>query len=143
MEKYDPTLRERLSADPEISRVGIYMAGDGYINKVPASLTSFGQGALAFSHINLTSGEAVNAAHFANNGCIANEQARIKYQHQLGDTVVFQQNQHSYTCRISAFAYDYGNTALSLLVVRAKHASEPAALASVWLVAEPEAASAP
>lgn len=116
VEQFDPTLRERLSADPAISRVGIYMASDGYIGKVPAAIESFGQGALAFSHINLTSGEAVNAAHFANNGCIANEQARIKYQHQLGDTVVFQQNQHSYTCRISAFAYDYGYTALSLLV---------------------------
>lgn len=115
VDKYDPDLRARLNAEPNIKRVGIYMAGDGYLNKVPATLASFGQGYQSFTHINLTSGEAVNASHFANNGCIANEQATIKYNHQLGDIVTFKQNQHSFQCRISGFAYDYGNTALSLI----------------------------
>ena len=31
-----------------IKRVGIYMAADGYLDKVPASLASFGQGHEAF-----------------------------------------------------------------------------------------------
>ncbi|MDX1539483.1 ABC transporter permease [Arsukibacterium sp.] len=115
VEQYQPELRARLKADPDIKRVGIYMAGDGYVNQVPATLASFGTGQQSFAHINLTSGDAVNAGHFANNGCIANEQARIKYKHQPGDMVAFHQNQHIFECRISAFAYDYGNTALSLI----------------------------
>lgn len=115
VDKYEPSLRERLNADPSTNRVGIYMAGKGYLNKVPASLISFGQGHIAFSHINLTSGETVNASHFENNGCIANEQAAIKYNYQLNDTVAFKQNQHTFNCRISAFSYDYGNTALALI----------------------------
>jgi putative ABC transport system permease protein len=115
VDKYDPDLRARLNAEPHIKRVGIYIAGDGYLNRVPATLASFGQGHQSFAHINLTSGETVNASHFANNGCIANEQATIKYNHQLDDIVTFKQNQHSFECRISAFAYDYGNTALSLI----------------------------
>ncbi|WP_105167630.1 ABC transporter permease [Pseudoalteromonas sp. T1lg23B] len=115
VDKYDPELRARLSADDLTERVGIYMASNGYINKIPAKLTSFGQGQLAFAHINLTSGEAVNASHFANNGCIANEQATIKYHYRLGDKITFKQNQHTFECRISAFTYDYGNTALGLI----------------------------
>ena len=115
VEQYQPDLRARLKADPVIKQVGIYMAADGYVNQIPATLASFGTGYQAFSHINLTSGDAVNAGHFANNGCIANEQARIKYKHQVGDIVAFHQNQHTFECRISAFAYDYGNTALSLI----------------------------
>ncbi|OHU95640.1 FtsX-like permease family protein [Pseudoalteromonas byunsanensis] len=115
VDKYEPQLRARLSADSHIKRVGIYMASNGYINKVPAKLASYGQGHQAFAHINLTSGEAVNASHFANNGCIANEQATIKYHFQLGDTVVFKQNQHTFECRIAAFTYDYGNTSLALI----------------------------
>lgn len=115
VDKYDPDLRARLNSDPDIKRVGIYMAGDGYLNRVPATLASFGQGHQSFAHISLTSGEAVNTSHFANNGCIANEQATIKYNYQLDDIVTFKQNQHSFECRISAFAYDYGNTALSLI----------------------------
>ncbi|WP_445946309.1 FtsX-like permease family protein [Shewanella sp.] len=112
---YDPELRARLNTDTNIKRVGIYMAGDGYLNKVPTKLASFGQGYEAFAHINLTSGEAVNASHFANNGCIANEQATIKNGYQLGDIVTLTQNQHVFECRISAFSYDYGNTALGLI----------------------------
>lgn len=115
VDHYDPALRARLSADPSINRLGIYLASNGYLNKIPATLVSFGQGHAAFAHINLTSGAAVSAAHFANQGCIANEQASIKYGYQLGDNLSFQQNQDVFSCRISAFYYDYGNTALSLL----------------------------
>lgn len=115
VDNYDPQLRERLENDKQIKRVGIYMAGDGYINKMPATLVSYGQGYQAFSHINLTSGLPVSAGHFTDNGCIANEQAAIKYGYKLDDRVHFQQNQHEFICRISAFAYDYGNTALSLM----------------------------
>lgn len=117
VDKYQPTLRAQLSNDPDIERVGIYVASDGYIQKVPTILKSFGNSADAFSHINLTSGEHVNQAHFANSGCIANEQALIKHGIQLGDAVIFKQNQHSFLCRISAFAYDYGNTALGLITL--------------------------
>ncbi len=115
VDQYDPDLRARLNTDAYISRVGIYLAGNGYLNKVPARLVSFGQDDAVFAHISLTSGESVNSSHFANNGCIANEQAAILYDYQLDDTVTFKQNQHSFECRISAFSYDYGNTALSLL----------------------------
>jgi putative ABC transport system permease protein len=117
VDKYQPKLRTQLSNDPDIERVGIYMASDGYIQKVPTILKSFGNSADAFSHINLTSGERVNQAHFAKRGCIANEQALIKHGIKLGDTVMFKQNQHSFLCRISAFAYDYGNTALGLITL--------------------------
>lgn len=116
VDHYDPQLRERLENDKHIDRVGIYMAGDGYINKMPATLVSYGQGHEAFTHINLTSGQPVSAGHFADNGCIANEQAAIKYGYKLDDRVRLKQNQHQFECRISAFAYDYGNTALSLII---------------------------
>ncbi len=127
VDHYDPQLRERLKNDKNIERVGIYMAGDGYINKIPATLVSYGQGPAAFAHINLTSGQPVSAEHFAvhfgedfaqhraERGCITNEQAAIKYGYKLNDRVRFLQNQHQFVCRISAFAYDYGNTALSLI----------------------------
>jgi putative ABC transport system permease protein len=117
VDKYQPELRAQLNSDSDIQRVGIYMASDGYINKMPTILKSFGNSADAFSHINLTTGEPVSASHFTNNGCIANEQALIKHGIQIGDTVQFKQNQHSFLCRISAFAYDYGNTALGLITL--------------------------
>ncbi|MBV2129630.1 FtsX-like permease family protein [Arsukibacterium indicum] len=125
IEQYQPELRARLAADPDIKQVGIYMSGDGYVNQVPATLASFGNGQQSFAHINLTSGDAVNAGHFANNGCIANEQASIKYKHQLGDMLAFKQNQHIFACRISAFAYDYGNTALSLIIEEQRLQASP------------------
>ena len=115
VDKYDPAFRSQLNADPYIKRVGIYMAGKGYLNKVPATLASFGKNEQAFEHISLTSGEAVKDSNFANNGCIANEQASIKYNYQLGDTITFKQNQYTFRCRISAFSYDYGNTSLGLI----------------------------
>ncbi|ALO41718.1 FtsX-like permease family protein [Pseudoalteromonas phenolica] len=117
VDKYQPELRANLSNDVDIQRVGIYMASNGYIDTMPAKLASFGNSAEAFSHINLTSGKSVSAAHFTNNGCIANEQALIKHDIKLNDTVTFKQNQHSFLCRISAFAYDYGNTALGLITL--------------------------
>ncbi|MCL1079305.1 FtsX-like permease family protein [Parashewanella spongiae] len=115
LDKYDPVLRASLNEDSYINHVGIYMASKGYIDKIPSTLASFGQGHLAFSHISLTSGEKINASHFADNGCIANEQAAIIYNYQLGETVTFKQNQHTFECRISAFSYDYGNTSLGLI----------------------------
>ena len=117
VDKYQPKLRANLSNDIDIQRVGIYMASNGYIDAMPAKLASFGNSADAFSHINLTTGKSVSATHFTNNGCIANEQALIKHGIKLGDTVLFRQNQHSFLCRISAFAYDYGNTALGLITL--------------------------
>ncbi len=125
IQQYDPALRQRLTEDPDVARVGIYRVGDGYIDKTPATLTSFGDDALAFSHLSLTSGAMVSAAHFANHGCIANEQMHIKYRYQLGDPVVFQQNQHQVTCRISAFAYDYGNTRMNLFVTENRMSESP------------------
>lgn len=115
VENYQPSFRAELMADDRVARVGIYMAATGYINNIPADLISFGQGGQAFSHISLLSGQAVGLEHFAEQGCVANEQAKIKYGYQLGDTVAFQQNQHSLYCRITGFYYDYGNTSLALL----------------------------
>lgn len=117
VDKYHPELRTHLNSDSDIQRVGIYMASNGYIDTMPAKLASFGNSADAFSHINLTTGEPISAAHFTNNGCIANEQALIKHGIKLGDTVLFKQNQYSFLCRISAFAYDYGNTALGFITL--------------------------
>ena len=117
VDKYQPELRVQLNNDPDIKQVGIYMASNGYIDSMPAKLASFGNSSDVFSHINLTTGKPVSAAHFANNGCIANEQALIKHGAKLGDNVLFKQNQHSLLCRISAFAYDYGNTALGLITL--------------------------
>lgn len=117
VDTYQPEQRERLNTDPDIARVGIYMASNGYIDKMPAKLASFGNSPSAFSHINLTTGDPVTQAHFADNGCIANEQALIKHGIALGETVLFKQNQHHFLCRISAFAYDYGNTALGLITL--------------------------
>ncbi|WP_372766589.1 FtsX-like permease family protein [Pseudoalteromonas sp.] len=117
VDKYQPELRAQLNNDPDIQQIGIYMASNGYIDSMPAMLASFGNSSDAFSHINLTTGKPVSAAHFADNGCIANEQALIKHGTKLGDHVLFKQNQHSFLCRISAFAYDYGNTALGLITL--------------------------
>lgn len=117
VDKYQPELRVLLNNDPDIKQVGIYMASNGYIDSMPAKLASFGNSSDVFSHINLTTGKPVSAAHFANNGCIANEQALIKHGVKLGDNVLFKQNQHSLLCRISAFAYDYGSTALGLITL--------------------------
>ena len=125
IDQFDPALRHRLNNDRDIQRIGIYMAADGYIQNIPARLASFGNGKLDFSHINLTSGEAVEALHFANNGCLANEQTAIKYGYALGEQIAFKQNQHVFTCRISGFYYDYGNTALSLLVEESTIKSSP------------------
>ena len=121
----EPVLRERLTQDPSIKRVGIFMGGDGYIDQIPANLVSYGQVSAAFSHINLTSGEPVSAEHFAENGCIANEQTAIKYGYQRHDQIRFVQNQQVFACRISAFAYDYGNTALNLIIEEQKLRSSP------------------
>lgn len=115
VDNYDPQLRERLEKNKHIERVGIYMAADGYLNNMPTTLISYGEEPAAFSHINLTLGQPVSAKHFANSGCIANEQAAIKYGYKLGDRLRFAQNQHEFVCRITAFAYDYGNTALSII----------------------------
>ena len=125
VDRYDPQLRARLTTDKHIERVGIYLAAEGYLNKIPTSLISYGQEDAAFSHINLTSGQPVSTEHFADNGCIANEQAAIKYGYQRDDIVHFQQNQHEFSCRISAFAYDYGNTALSLITQEHRMSASP------------------
>ncbi|MDP5035900.1 MAG: ABC transporter permease [Alishewanella sp.] len=112
----DPALRQRLAMDTQVARVGIYMAAAGYIDKTPTRLISYGDGDEAFSHISLTSNQPVSAENFAEQGCIANEQAAIKEGYKINDRVRFVQNQHEFACRISAFAYDYGNTALSLII---------------------------
>lgn len=132
VDKYQPEMRANLNGDADIQRAGIYMASNGYIDAMPAKLASFGNSVDAFSHINLTSGKRVNQAHFANSGCIANEQALIKHGIKLGDTVIFKQNQYSFLCRISAFAYDYGNTALGLITLEESIKKKPITLASVW-----------
>ena len=125
VDKYQPEMRANLNDDADIQRVGIYMASNGYIDAMPAKLVSFGNSPDTFSHINLTTGEPVSASHFANNGCIANEQAHIKHDIKLGDTVLFKQNQYSFLCRISAFAYDYGNTALGLITLEGNIKQSP------------------
>ncbi|REL28904.1 ABC transporter permease [Thalassotalea euphylliae] len=113
--------RAVLNAQPEVSQVSVYFQSDGEVAKLPAKLASFGNSEQHYQHISLTSGEQVNASHFANHGCLANEQAYIKFAVELGDIVDFRQNERVFPCRISGFFYDYGNPLISLFTLEPRH----------------------
>ena len=120
-ENVNADFRAVLSAQPEVSQVSVYFQSDGEVAKLPAKLASFGESAQHYQHISLTSGEQVNASHFANHGCLANEQAYIKFGIKLGDIVDFRQNERVFPCRISGFFYDYGNPLISLFTLEPRH----------------------
>ncbi|MBA6379966.1 MULTISPECIES: ABC transporter permease [unclassified Colwellia] len=116
-DKLDNTLRQALTNLPEVEKLSIYMQSDGDVNKVPANLASFGNSFEHYQHISLTSGSAINVENFYGQGCLANEQSKIKFNYSLNDVMVFKQNSTKFTCRITGFFYDYGNPRISLLTL--------------------------
>jgi len=113
----DSKLRLALSNLPEVEKLSIYMESDGKVSNVPANLSSLGANAEHYQHISLTSGLAITEDNFTANGCLANEQSKIKFGYSLNNSVVFKQNLNTYSCRITGFFYDYGNPRMSLLTL--------------------------
>ena len=122
-DKQDPNLRQRLSNLPEVAILSIYMKSEGQVNNVPAKLSSFGDGFKHYQQISLTSGSAISNMNFIDNGCLANEQSKIKFGFSLGDMAIFEQNSTQFNCRITGFFYDYGNPSMSLLTVEKRQKS--------------------
>ncbi|REL29332.1 ABC transporter permease [Thalassotalea euphylliae] len=120
-DKVTAEFRAMLSSQPEVKQVSVYFQSDGEVQTLPAKLASFGDSHLDYQHISLTSGKPVNISHFAENGCLANEQASIRFGIKLGDIVLFKQNAIDFPCRISGFFYDYGNPLMSLFTLEARH----------------------
>ncbi len=115
--KYDNTLRESLSALPQVKQLSIYMQSEGKVNNLPARLTSFGETYRHYQHISLVSGQLLSQKNFEQQGCLANEQSKIKFGIVLGDGVEFKQNSVTFNCRITGFFYDYGNPSMLLLTL--------------------------
>ncbi|KPH94727.1 ABC transporter permease [Pseudoalteromonas porphyrae] len=119
----DSTLRDTLSSESGVKLLSIYMQSEGNVDQIPAKLASFGEGSQHYQHISLTSAKLVTEDDFSNEGCLANEQSKIKFGFSLGNKVVFKQNATRFTCRITGFFYDYGNPAISLLTQEKRHKS--------------------
>ncbi len=120
-DKFDESLRQTLNNLPEVEQLSIYMKSEGMVNKVPAKLSSFGDSFEHYQQISLTSGLAITDKNFADKGCLANEQSKIKFGFALGDVAVFKQNLTDFNCRITGFFYDYGNPSMSLLTLENRH----------------------
>ncbi len=116
-ETLNHTLRNELSALPEVALLSVYTQSEGKLKNLPAQLGSFGDSAKHYQHIALTDGGFASEGSFANNGCIANEQSYIKFGIALGSEVTFTQNATQFSCRITGFFYDYGNPSMFLLTL--------------------------
>ena len=117
----DETLRQQLANQPEVKKLSIYLQSEGKINEMPAKLASFGPTYQHYQQISLTSGEKVNAQHFIDSGCLANEQSYIKFNMAIGSTIQFVQNSTTFSCRIAGFYYDYGNPGISIITLENRH----------------------
>lgn len=122
-DKLDHNLRQTLSNLPEVAILSIYMKSEGKVNTVPAKLSSYGDGFKHYQQISLTSGSAISDINFMDNGCLVNEQSKIKFGFSLGDMAIFEQNSTQFNCRITGFFYDYGNPSMSLLTVEKRQKS--------------------
>jgi putative ABC transport system permease protein len=116
-DKIDTNLRQTLSNLPEVEQLSIYMKSEGKVNNVPTKLSSLGESFTHYQHISLTSGLAISDVNFTDEGCLANEQSKIKFGFTLDDVAVFEQNLTRFNCRITGFFYDYGNPSMSLLTL--------------------------
>lgn len=116
-DKLDKDLRLKLSNLSEVKKLSVYIRSEGKVKNIPAYLSSFGDNFQHYQHISLTSGSLVSAKNFTGNGCLANEQSKIKFGFSLGHVAVFEQNKTKFNCRITAFFYDYGNPAIALLTL--------------------------
>lgn len=121
----DDKLRRELQAHKATDIISIYKHSDGYVEALPATLASFGDQVENYQHIRLTSGESASLSHFANSGCLANEQSLIKFGLNLNQTIRFTQNDTEFVCRITGFFYDYGNPQISLLTTEKRHSISP------------------
>lgn len=119
----DKNLRATLSQLSEVEQLSIYIRSVGTVDKVPAHLASFGKNYEHYQHITLTSGVTVSLENFENNGCLANEQSKLKFAFKLGDKVEFKQNSIRYSCRVTGFFYDYGNPSILLLTLEERQKS--------------------
>jgi putative ABC transport system permease protein len=119
-DKLDNNLRHTLSNLSGVEKLSIYMESDGKVNNIPANLASFGENFEHYQHISLTSGLAISKDNFIEQGCLANEQSKIKFGFSLNDVAVFEQNATKFCCRITDFFYDYGNPSLSLLTLETR-----------------------
>ena len=108
-DKLDNNLRHTLSNLSGVEKLSIYMESDGKVNNIPANLASFGENFEHYQHISLTSGLTISQDNFIEQGCLANEQSKIKFGFSLNDVAVFEQNATKFSCRITDFFYDYGN----------------------------------
>lgn len=129
-DKLDNQLRQTLLAQPEVKHLSIYTQSDGHVKSaqhnakdLPVQLASFGQNTDHYQHISLTSGLAVSEKNFHDNGCLANEQSKIKFGYSIGESVEFKQNAIGLNCRITGFFYDYGNPSMMLLTLETRHKS--------------------
>lgn len=120
-ENLNNTLKNNLSALPEVSLISVYTQSDGKVNNLPAQLASFGDSAAHYQHIALTSGGFANDKSFENQGCIANEQSQIKFGITLGSEISFKQNSLRFNCRITGFFYDYGNPSMFFITLEQRH----------------------
>ena len=119
-DKLDNNLRHTLSNLSGVEKLSIYMESDGKVNNIPANLASFGENFEHYQHISLTSGLTISQDNFIEQGCLANEQSKIKFGFSLNDVAVFEQNATKFSCRITDFFYDYGNPSLSLLTLETR-----------------------
>jgi len=119
-DKLDNNLRHTLSNLSGVEKLSIYMESDGKVNNIPANLASFGENFEHYQHISLTSGLTISKDNFIEQGCLANEQSKIKFGFSLNDVAVFEQNATKFCCRITDFFYDYGNPSLSLLTLETR-----------------------
>jgi putative ABC transport system permease protein len=120
-DKLNNDLRQTLSNLEEVEQLSIHLKSDGKVNNVPARLASFGESFEHYQHISLTSGSLISHANFTEQGCLANEQSKIKFALSLGDVVEFEQNLVRFSCRITGFVYDYGNPSMLLLTLEKRH----------------------
>ena len=113
----DEDLRNRLNNSKGVERVSVYLQSEGAVDQVPTKLASFGDSSEYYQHISLVSGAPVTEKHWQNQGCLANEQSRIKFDLRRNQVYQFVQNNKVFNCRITGYFYDYGNPSIQLFTL--------------------------
>ncbi|MBL6735115.1 MAG: hypothetical protein ISP86_04465, partial [Shewanellaceae bacterium] len=101
---------------PYFEKINPFLVALGQIDNHTASIRSYGDGLEHYDHIGLLNQAPITLAQLTKPNCLINEPAHLKYNYQVGDTVVFRQNNLHYECTISGVYYNYGEQYVQLIM---------------------------
>jgi putative ABC transport system permease protein len=116
-----PNQNEKLSAAaleelPYLEKINPFLIASGQIDGHTATIRSYGDGLEHYDHIGLLNQAPITLAQLTQPNCLINEPAHLKYNYQVGDTVVFHQQNIDYECTISGVYYNYGEQYVQLIM---------------------------